>query len=147
MLSVFDSLEFISMRSFKEVFLKLKLLIVVVISFLFFGNVYSQQDDLAIKALELIYSNPDEAIKIAEHIHNNSQENQAKIEASLIMGESYLVKGDFDNAAKNIFISENQFSEIENQTKIKDYLLKSELTRGLFLDKQSRKYINKARRN
>lgn len=133
------------MRSFKEVFLKLKLLIVVVISFLFFGNVYSQQDDLAIKALELIYSNPDEAIKIAEHIHNNSQENQAKIEASLIMGESYLVKGDFDNAAKNIFISENQFSEIENQTKIKDYLLKSELTRGLFLDKQSRKYINKAK--
>lgn len=144
MLSVFDSLEFISMRSFKEVFLKLKLQIVVVISLFFFGNVYSQQDDLVIKALELIYSNPDEAIKIAEHIHKNSQENQAKTEASLIIGESYLVKGDFDNAAKNIFIIENQFSEIENQTKIKDYLLKSELTRRLFLDKQSRKYLNKA---
>ncbi len=116
-------------------------LIGLFVSLLFTASVYSQEKDLTIKAEELIYSNPDEAIKIAKHILKNSQESETKARINLILGKSYLVKGDYNQAALSIFDKANHLPEVNLATQTKDYLLKAALLRILYLDKQSQNYL------
>lgn len=102
---------------------------------------FSQRDDLSIKAEELIYSNPDEAIKIADHIIKTSLDPQKKALSNLIFTKSYLVKGDYSNAIKYIFDDINSLEEVSLITKTEINILKSKLFRKLYLDKQTQKHL------
>ncbi|WP_053976619.1 helix-turn-helix domain-containing protein [Mangrovimonas xylaniphaga] len=65
---------------------------------------YAQADDLQLKANELVYSNPEEAIKIAEVIiksHENDDEIQAQM--GLLLAKCYWVKGEYKQAADWLF--------------------------------------------
>ncbi|WP_452227188.1 helix-turn-helix domain-containing protein [Lacinutrix cladophorae] len=111
---------------------------------MFVTSTYSQQNNLLIKADEVVYANPDEAIKIAEHILNISSESQIKAAANLIIGKSYLTKGDYNKAAIFVFNEVNQSQNIGVITQVDAYLLKSKLLRTLYLDKQSQENLFKA---
>lgn len=111
---------------------------------LFVTSLYSQQNELLNKAQELVYSNPDEAIKIAEHILKTTPELNIKAHSNLIIGKGYLTKGDYNAAAISIFKEENQSENIDVVTQVDACLLKAELLRNLYLDKQSQEYLNKA---
>ena len=125
--------------------LALKALFFSIISFLFSISLNSQQNDLALKAELLVYSNPDEAIKIAEHILNLSSEPQKVSIANLILVKSYLVKGAYNNAIIHAFDEKNQLDEINIKTRIENNILKATVLRKLYLDNQSTEYLDKAR--
>ncbi|MBU2938123.1 helix-turn-helix domain-containing protein [Lacinutrix sp. C3R15] len=128
---------------FKE-FLLNKTLVITAVSFLLSISFYSQENDLVLKSEELIYSNPDEAIKIANHILNTSPKLQEKVIANLLLSKSYLVKGDYNNAIIYAFNDSNQLEEIDIHTRIENNIIKAVLLRKLYLDSQSEEYINKA---
>lgn len=105
---------------------------------------YSQQNDLAIKAKELVYSNPDEAIKIAEHILKTNHKFQDKAIANLLLSKSYFIKGNYNKVLDYAFDDINQIESIKTETRIENYLIKAKLLRKLYLDKQSQGYLNNA---
>ncbi|MEZ4855693.1 MAG: helix-turn-helix domain-containing protein [Gelidibacter sp.] len=97
------------------------------------------------KATELVYSNPDEAIKIGEHILKSTSKIDAKAPINLMISKSYLAKGDYNQAITFAFESGKQVSDIDVQTQIEINLLKSELLRILYLSNQSLKYLELAK--
>lgn len=107
-------------------------------------NVFSQQDNLIEKASELVYSNPDETIKIAELIIKTSQDIQEKSIAELLLAKSYLIKGAYNKAIINAFDENLLLDEVNTQTRVESYIVKSTLLRKLYLDKQSEYYLNQA---
>lgn len=96
-----------------------------------------QQQDLSIKANEFVYSNPDESIKIAEHILKTTNENQGKAMANLLLSQSYLVKGDYNKSIVYAFDESNQLDDIDVNTKIENLIIKATLLRKLHLNSQS----------
>ncbi|MBV7269631.1 hypothetical protein, partial [Winogradskyella luteola] len=108
-------------------------------------SIYPQQDNLITRAKELVYSNPDESIKIADHILNISHQPEESAIANLLLSKGYLVKGDYNNALLHAFDEINQFEDIAIETRIENYILKATLLRKLYLDTQSGEYLNKAK--
>lgn len=108
------------------------------------ARTYAQQNDLSIKANELIYSNPDEAIKIIQHILKISQNPQEVATANLLISKSYLVKGNYSKAIEHAFDNKNLEADIPLKTQIELNILKSELLRNLYLDRQSQEYLRVA---
>ncbi|SDH32956.1 Helix-turn-helix domain-containing protein [Winogradskyella thalassocola] len=106
---------------------------------------YSQQSDLVLKAEELVYSNPVEAIKIADHILNISQEPNESAIANLLLAKSYIANGDYDKAIVYAFDNINQLEEVDVNTRIENNIIKATLLRKLYLDPQSIECLNKAR--
>jgi len=130
-------------RSFTYFYKRLFKVVLYVILFQA-SALFSQQDDLLSKAEELVYSNPNEAIKIAKHTLKTAQEAQTKIHSNLIIGKSYLAKGDYNTASLSIFSEEIQDENVSIPTKVEVCLLKAQLLRILYLDKQSTKYLSEA---
>ncbi|TYA56719.1 helix-turn-helix domain-containing protein [Formosa maritima] len=128
---------------FKE-FLLTKTLFITIISFLLSISFYSQENDLVLKSKELIYSNPDEAIKIANHILTTSPKLQDRAFVNLLLSKSYLVKGDYNNATIHAFDDIYQLEEIDIHTRIENNIIKATLLRELYLDRQSEEYLKKA---
>lgn len=102
---------------------------------------YSQQRDLFLKAKELVSSNPDEAIKIGEHILRTSQITSEKVKASLLISNSYKAKGEYNSAIISAFEGGELADNPDLKTKAELYLLKAELLRRLYLDDQSETYV------
>jgi len=107
-------------------------------------SVFSQQDNLIGKASELVYSNPDETIKIAELILKTSQDDQENATARLLLAKSYFIKGAYDKAVINAFEDNNLFQGIDFKTQVEINIIKASLLRKLYLDKQSEHYLNQA---
>ncbi|WP_452224634.1 helix-turn-helix domain-containing protein [Lacinutrix chionoecetis] len=112
--------------------------------FLFITCSFAQQNDLILKAQELVYSNPDEALKITKHILKTSQDDQAKAVTNLLIAKSYLVKGDFNEAMKYAFYDDNLFNKVSDKTLIELNIIRAKLLRKVYLDKQSQKYLKTA---
>lgn len=111
---------------------------------LFSTTFFAQNNQLLEKAEELIYSNPDEAIKISEHIIKSAQDAQTRNHINFILSKSYLVKGDFNNAAIPIFRNAEDFSSLDPIAQFRSHLVKTELFRELYLDKQAKVHLSKA---
>lgn len=101
----------------------------------------SQNEELVEKASQLIHSNPDEAIKIGEHLLKNCSNNSERAALNFLLAESYEVKGNYNNVANSVFEAGKYFKTIDDTLQIKILLLKSALLRDLYLDSQSTKYL------
>ncbi|WP_165586752.1 helix-turn-helix domain-containing protein [Neotamlana sedimentorum] len=110
------------------------------------SSVFSQENDLLNKAQELIYSNPDEAIKIAEHALKNTVHISDKAQLNVILGKSYFTKGSYNKAANAIFKVHNSSPNIDSLVKIDISLEKAKILRVLYLDKQSQQHLNEAKK-
>lgn len=105
----------------------------------------AQNNQLLQKAEELIYTNPDEAIKIGKHILSTSRDTRSETHLNLILGKSYLIKGDYDNAALSAFKETDENLTLDLSTQARVQLLKSELLRILYLDRESQKHLFEAK--
>jgi AraC-like DNA-binding protein len=123
----------------------IKISFYTIMSFFLSVHVYAQHNDLKLKAEELVFSNPDEAIKIADHILNISQKLEESAMANLLLAKSHLVKGDYVKALIYAFDDINQLDDISLETRIENHILKATLLRKLYLDNQSVEYLNKAK--
>ncbi len=94
-----------------------------------------------LKAEELIYSNPDEAIKIAQHLLKTNKNAQEKTVTKLLLAKSYLVKGDYNQSILNAFDNYSQLQHIDPSTQIEVNILKANLLKNIFLDKKAKEYL------
>ncbi len=121
-----------------------KMLFVLLLSVLYADTIFSQQSDLSSTAQKLVYSNPDEAIKISEHILKTLQDIDKKAPINLMISRSFFVKGDYNNAIIHVFEAGKQVRDTDLQTQIEINLLKARLLRLLYLDNQSLKFLQLA---
>lgn len=126
-------------------FLKYVYVIFLYASFCYGAVAYAQQNDLILRAEALVYSNPDESIKITQHILRTTEDAQEKAVLNLIIAKSFLVKGDYNNAISNAFKETNNLGSIAIKTQIEHHILKASILRKLYLDKQSADYLQKAK--
>lgn len=104
---------------------------------------FAQQNDLSQKAQELVYSNPEESLKIANHLLKTSQNAEEKAVAYLLIAKSHLIKGNYEEVITNIFDENNLSETLSIKTQIELNLLKSQILRLLYLDQQSQSYLQK----
>ncbi len=109
-------------------------------------SLQAQKNDLILKAQELLYSNPDEAIKIGEHILKIAPTASHKHIPNLLIAKCFLIKGDYEKAVSYVFSEDNILENIPIETRIEINLVKAEVLRKLYLDKQSNNYLNSARK-
>lgn len=106
-----------------------------------FAQSFPKNEELVEKASQFIHSNPDEAIKIGEHLLKNCSNNSERAALNFLLAESYEVKGNHNNAVSSVFEAGKYFKTIDDTLQIKILLLKAALLRDLYLDSQSAKYL------
>jgi AraC-like DNA-binding protein len=101
-----------------------------------------QQHPIINASERLVYSDPNEAIKIALQLsknENNSNSDKAKI--NCVLSKAYYIKGDYSSSLKIVFETkgyENYLSDIE---KLDIEIYKIRILRDLSLDKESKKRL------
>lgn len=103
-------------------------------------NKYYLADDIE----NLIYSNPDQSLKIAQYLlskTNTSDSNKSRI--NYLISTAYIVKGDYSSALNFLYEEKNYRNYLTEEQKINIDISKITLLRNLTLDKQSKKIIEK----
>lgn len=109
-----------------------------------YGQSVAPNESLLSKAHELLSTQPDEAIKIAEYLLKANPSDVQKAKLNLLLAESYWVKGDYNNSVITIFEAGKHADNAGEDEKIKILLHKSRLFRALYLDSQSKRYLEEA---
>ncbi|HSD15407.1 MAG TPA: helix-turn-helix domain-containing protein [Flavobacterium sp.] len=92
----------------------------------------------------LVYSKPDEALKIALHLLSKTTSESEKAQINLMVAEIYKVKGDYKNTLVHLFEVNEKNAGAEPLILIKAAVAKSEILQKLYLDNQAQKYFDKA---
>ncbi|HLA56434.1 MAG TPA: helix-turn-helix domain-containing protein [Flavobacterium sp.] len=113
------------------------------------GIAWAQQkpkpDALLLKAYELVYNSPDQAIKVGEHLLKNSDSDTKRAAATMLIAESYLSKGDYNRALDFAFRAGNYAKSTEEKAlQVKILVFKSGIFRTLLLEGQARHYLAEA---
>lgn len=107
-------------------------------------NGYAQQNDLIERAKTLAYADPDESLKIAQHLLKTSQDKEQLIMSNILIAKAQLIKGNYHEAVIYAFDQNNlDESAIDTPAQIELNLLRAELLRQLYLDQQSQDYLAK----
>ncbi|MHA3787013.1 helix-turn-helix domain-containing protein [Flavobacterium hauense] len=117
---------------------------------LFVGtSVFSQENAeeklLLLKAGELVYSNPDETIKIANHLQRKDTSEKNAVEIDILLSNSYKVKGDYQKAVSYIFDASSKSGEISDSLAVEIAFIKADLSRKLHLYSQMEAYLNEVK--
>lgn len=108
-----------------------------------FSQENAEQKLLLVKANELVFSNPDETIKIANHLLKKtvSQENVSLL--NLMLSNSYIAKGDYNKSVDFIFKASANSAKNTDSLNTEIAFVKAELSRKLHLYKQMNFYLSK----
>lgn len=91
---------------------------------------------------KLIFSNPNEAIKIAIQLSKNeNNSNSGIVEINHILSKAYLIKGDFNNSLKTLFAFKSGESHLTDFQKNDILISKIKILRELSLDKEAKKIL------
>jgi AraC-like DNA-binding protein len=114
------------------------------VSTIAFSQENGEEKILLVKANELVFSNPDETIKIANHLlkKNASEENIAILD--ILLANSYKAKGDYQKAVSYIFEASENSKKTNDSLKAEIALVKADLSRKLHLYKQMEGYLSKS---
>lgn len=107
------------------------------------AQISAPQNYLSKNIESLINSNPDQALKIAQHLlgkTNTTTKEKAKINFSI--SKAYKVKGDYSSALNFLFEEKNYDKYLSEETKIDIEIEKADILRQLALDKQSKKILH-----
>ncbi|MGL2967587.1 helix-turn-helix domain-containing protein [Flavobacterium sp. XGLA_31] len=103
---------------------------------------FAPQDYLSENIENLINSNPDQALKIAQHLLSKTNTtNQEKAKINFFISKAYKVKGDYSSALNFLFEEKNFDQYLSEETKIDIEIEKADILRELALDKQSKKIL------
>ena len=114
---------------------------------LFFSGISTAQENtpkLLVQAENTIYSEPQEAIRIAEYISHKSENKAQLLEAAYIMIRSFYIEGNYEKALKIGFQYSKEEFEDENDTQLKINVLLAKILRELELNELAKKYMEKA---
>lgn len=105
-----------------------------------FLNQHYLADDIE----HLINSNPDQALKIAQHLLSKTNTtNREKAKINFLISKAYRAKGDYSSALNFLFEEKNYEEYLSEHDKIAIETGKIELLRELSLDKQAQKILQK----
>lgn len=125
---------------------KNKFFILWVSIFLFSGSlVFSQTTEsgrLLQQAFESVDSNPDEALKVAQHLIKSPENNQQKAEAFLLSSHANYTKGNYDLALSDAFEARNlSVGKRSEKTFERSTFIISEILHFLELNGEADKYL------
>ena len=91
----------------------------------------------------LINSNPDQALKIAQHLLSKTNITIGeKAKVNFLISEAYKIKGDYSSALNFLFEEKNYADYLSEKEKIAIEIEKVSLLRELSLDQQSKKIVH-----
>ena len=132
----------------RNIVFKLYLLFFLIITFglapeTIIGQTLNTQQNSIISASEkLIFSNPNEAIKIAIQLSKNENNSNVEIaEINYILSKAYFAKGDYNNSLKTLFASKISESQLTDFKKNDVLITKIRILRELSLDKEAKKIL------
>ncbi len=121
---------------------------VCILLFLFsFQLTLSQEDNieqLLEQAENTVYSNPQEAIRIADYIYNKTKNPSQQVHASYLLTTSYYIEGKLNEAIKVGLKALSQFDNRPTETQLELYILLSKIMKELELNRLSEIYITNA---
>lgn len=101
----------------------------------------TQTNGLLKKAEELVSNNPQQAIKIGEHLLTNAIKDNEKASANFLIAESYLAMGNYKDALSFGFLAK---SDENTEIRLKSDILISGILRQLKLGRQADFYLAEA---
>lgn len=118
-----------------------QIIFMLFVSATLFSQENAEEKLLLEKANELAFSDPDETIKIANHLLKKvkSEENNAAI--NLLIARSYDTKGDYFKSVNYVFEAGKKFRIINDSLKVEILFLKAEISRKLHLYNQVNSYL------
>lgn len=120
---------------------------IAVACFMLMANaaLYSQENSeekiLQVKAAELAFSNPDETIKIANHLLKKPQSDENITALNLLISRGYITKGDYNKSLDYVYEAGKISKNTNDSLRTEVLFLKAEVTRRLHLFKQSADYL------
>lgn len=92
---------------------------------------------------DLMYSNPNQAIKIAQHLLSvPSIDDEEKAKVNFLIAKTYYAQGDFSAALKALFEERKYSNHLSNNEKVQVEVLKAAIFRKLSLYNESETEIN-----
>ncbi len=104
----------------------------------------SKQELLFRESEELIYSKPNEALKVGLHLLKRVTSSKEKAKVNFLLARIYEVKGDYNNALTYLFEADRNPFDLDNRDMIEVPVTKSIILRALYFDDQSKKYFDVA---
>lgn len=108
--------------------------------------VYAQQEELLSKAEKLLFSEPEEALKIGGHVLQTSDDIATKSVAAMLMGRAHMVQGNYNAAVESIFTIDTYSEALPLEILVSVAIQKANICRALYLDKQYNSYMAQAQR-
>lgn len=109
-----------------------------------FSQEITEEQVLLKKAGELVFSSPDESLKIGNLLLKKEGTDEQLSEINLLMAESYNTKGDYNNLVKHVFEAGKREYAVNDSLKIRILLLKAKTAGNLYLDSQWEDYLKQA---
>ena len=112
----------------------------------------TKRESLLKESKALIYSKPNDALKIAQHLLNGNISDSERTQINFLIAEIYKVKGDYNNGLNYLFLADENTSGLPVFDKIQILISKSSILSTLYLDKQSKElkeyitiYVNQSK--
>lgn len=130
-----------------KIFLRHKIVYLAVLMFFVNAPLFSQENKeeklLLTKASELVFSDPDETIKIANHLFKKNQSVENTVAINLLIARSYVTKGDYNNSVRYAFEASKNSRDVSDSLKVEILFLKADISRKLHLYNQVDHYLSK----
>jgi len=133
------------MRFLKDKILTQKVIFQIIIILIFSAPLFSQENHdetiLIQKAQELAVSNPDESIKVANHLLKKADDIENITGVNLLLSKSYSTKGDYNKSGIYIFEANKNLNVVSDSLKAEILLAKAEICGTLHLYNQFNDYV------
>jgi len=106
-----------------------------------FSQENAEEKILLVKAAELAHSNPDETIKIANHLLKKSGSYETATRLNLLISRGYIAKGDYNKSLGFVFEAGKNEKKVKDSLKAEILFFKAEILRKLHLYKLSDEYL------
>ncbi|MES2811280.1 MAG: tetratricopeptide repeat protein [Bacteroidota bacterium] len=100
-----------------------------------------KQESLLDESEELVYSNPNDALKVGLHLLQGATSNHDKAKLNLLIAQIYKVKGDYSNSLVFLFEADKNKADLPPKLAAEIFVKKADLLRELYLDDQAKKYL------
>lgn len=112
---------------------------------------YSQKNDdgnvLLKRANEILYSDPEQALKISDHLLHNATDIKQAMQARLLLTKTHLMIGNYSEAISNIQAALKELKSIDDaEVRFETFLLAAEIYSYLELFEISNQYLTEAKK-
>lgn len=102
-----------------------------------------ESDRLLQQSFETVHTNPDEALKVSQHLIKSSEDSHQKADAFLLSATANYTKGNYDQALTDAFEARNiSNGKKASETFTKSTLIIANILKCLQLENESEKYLS-----